>query len=189
MDTSATFYRQIQLQPEPAFIYQARHDRIDQFGATLAKDLGAVVLKAESVYTRGRNFSVIRIDDEDGVVPQNTLDWILSADFVLPADARINAQVFGRTFFDHDPDITFKRNEPGFSVLLNQKLANGVEAEMLYIGSFVRTDWMLRAKLAWDFQRNWRLIVGADIFDGPPLGLFGQYANRDRLYTEIRYSF
>jgi hypothetical protein len=189
MDTSATFYRQIHLQPEPAFVYQARHDRIDQVGATLAKDLGSVVLKAESVYTHGRSFSVVRIDDDDGVVPQNTLDWILSADFTLPADTRFNAQLFGRTFFDHDPDIAFKRNEPGFSVLLNRKFSDGVEAEFLFIGSLNRSDWMLRPKLVWNFRTNWRLIAGVDLFNGPPLGLFGQYANRDRVYAEVRYSF
>jgi hypothetical protein len=41
----------------------------------------------------------------------------------------------------------------------------------------------------WDFQPNWRLIVGVDLFEGPPLGLFGQYDNRDRVYSEVRYSF
>ena len=28
-----------------------------------------------------------------------------------------------------------------------------------------------------------------DIFGGPPLGLFGQFDNRDRVYTEVRYAF
>ena len=52
-----------------------------------------------------------------------------------------------------------------------------------------RTDWLLRPRVTWNFERNWRLAIGADIFDGPPLGMFGQYDNRDRLYSEVRYSF
>jgi hypothetical protein len=48
---------------------------------------------------------------------------------------------------------------------------------------------MLRPKLAWDFQRNWRLVLGIDLFEGPTLGFFGQFDNRDRVYTEVRYSF
>jgi hypothetical protein len=48
---------------------------------------------------------------------------------------------------------------------------------------------MLRPKVAWNFQPNWRLILGADVFNGPSLGFFGQFANRDRVYTELRYSF
>ena len=189
MDSQATFYRQIVNDPQPAFLYQARHDRIDQVGATLAKDLGPAVFKAETVYTQGRSYSVTRLDDADGVVRQNTLDIVGGLDFTLPSEARLNVQLFNRTFFDHDPDIVPKRNEPGFSLLLSGKPADRFEAEVLWITSLIRSDWMLRPKVAWNFQPNWRLIFGVDIFDGPPLGLFGQFDNRDRVYTELRYSF
>jgi hypothetical protein len=33
------------------------------------------------------------------------------------------------------------------------------------------------------------LLVGADVFKGPALGLFGQYGQKDRVYSEVRYSF
>jgi hypothetical protein len=189
MDSSATFYRQIVVEPRPAFVYQARHDRIGQFGATLAKDFGQGVFKAEAVYTHGRRYNVLRLDQDDGVVRQNTLDLVAGLDFPLPADSRLNLQLFTRAFFNHDPDIVPKRNEPGFSVLFNRKITDRLEAEVLWITSLVRTDWMLRPKLAWDFQRNWRLVLGIDLFEGPTLGFFGQFDNRDRVYTEVRYSF
>jgi hypothetical protein len=189
LDAQPTFYRQIVLQPQPAFVYQARHDRITQLGGTLAKDVGDFVFKAETVYTRGRNYSVLRADDEDGVVRQDTLDLVAGVDVTLPADSRLNLQLFARTFFDHDPDIIAKRHEPGFSLLLNHKFDRGVEGEILWITSLVRTDWMLRPKVSWQFRPNWRLILGADIFGGPPLGLFGQFNDRDRVYTEVRYAF
>jgi hypothetical protein len=189
MDTSATFYRQIVSDPEPAFVYQARHDRISQLGGTVSKDLGVAVFKAEAVYTDGRRYNVLRIDDDDGVVKQNTLDLVGGLDFGLPADTRLNLQLFDRVFFNHDPDIIPKRNEPGFSVLVNRKLGDRLEAEVLWIASLARSDWLLRPKIVWSFQPDWRLIFGADIFEGPPLGFFGQYDNRDRVYTELRYSF
>jgi hypothetical protein len=189
MDTSATFYRQIVSDPQPAFLFQARHDRIQQFGATLAKDVGAAVFKAEAVYTHGRSYNVQRLDDDDGVVAQNTLDVVGGLDFTLPSDTRLNVQLFDRVYFNHDPDIVQKAHEPGASLLVNHKLGSRLEAEVLWIMSLIRNDWMLRPKLAWDFQPNWRLVFGADIFQGPQLGLFGQFANRDRVYTELRYSF
>jgi hypothetical protein len=175
--------------PQPAFIYQARHDRIDQFGGTLAKDFGPAVFKAEAVYTGGRSYNVLRADDEDGVVRQNTLDLVGGLDFTLPADTRLNLQLFERTYFNHDPDIIPKRIEPGFSVLLNHHFNDRFEAEILLISSLARSDWMLRPRISWNADRNWRLTFGVDIFQGPPLGFFGQYANRDRVYTEARYSF
>jgi hypothetical protein len=189
VDAQPTFYRQIVTTPEPAFVYRAQHDRIDQVGATIGKDLGPAVLKIESVYTRGRSFNVLRLTDDDGVVKQNTIDLAVGLDFSLPSDSRLNVQLFDRTFLDHDPDIIFKRNEPGFSVLLNRKFTERVEGEVLYIASLNRSDWMVRPRVIWDVRPNWRLILGVDIFEGPPLGLFGQFDNRDRVYTEVRYSF
>jgi hypothetical protein len=189
LDAQPTYYRQIVIGPQPAFAYQARHDRIDQFGGTLGKDLGSAVFKAEMVYTRGRGYSVLRASDEDGVVKQNTLDVVGGLDFALPSDTRLNVQLFERAFFDHDRDILFKRHETGFSLLLNGKLTERLEAEVLYIASLNRSDWMVRPRLIWDVHTNWRLIVGVDVFNGPPLGLFGQFDNRDRVYTEVRYSF
>ena len=110
-------------------------------------------------------------------------------DFTLPADTRLNLQLFNRTFFNHDPDIIYKRNEPGYSVLLNHKLNERLQAEVLYIASLNRSDWMVRPRMMWNFQTNWQLILGVDVFQGPPLGLFGQFNDRDRVYTEARYSF
>jgi hypothetical protein len=189
MDVAPTFYREIITLPQPTMIYEARHDRINQFGGTVAKDFGQLVLKGEAVYTQGRSFSVLRATDADGVVPQNTLDWALGLDFSLPADTRLNLQVFQRDFFSHDPDIVPGEHETGYSVLVNHKLSDKLEAQALWIASINRTDWMFRPRVTWNFERNWRLAVGADVFKGPSLGLFGQYAGRDRVYSEIRYSF
>ena len=189
MDSAPTFYRQVVLGPDPAFVYQARHDKIDQLGGTLSNDLGPAVFKAEAVYTRGRSYSVLRAADADGVVRQNTLDIVAGLDFALPQDTRLDLQLFQRTYFDHDPDIVPKRNEPGFSILLNHKLGDHVEAELLWITSLSRSDWMLRPHIAWNFRTDWQWRFGVDVFNGPPLGPFGEFANRDRVYTELRYAF
>jgi hypothetical protein len=189
MDTSATFYREIVATPQPAYVYQGRHDRIDQFGATLAKDLGPAVFKAETVYTTGRGYSVNDPGDTDGVVRQTTLDIITALDFSLPSDTRLNLQLLNRTFFDHDPSIIYRRNEPGFSALLNRKFSERLEAEVLWITSLARSDGLTRARFMWTPAINWRWIVGVDAFNGPPLGYFGQFSNSDRIYTELHYKF
>jgi hypothetical protein len=189
MDAQATFYRTIVSVPEPTFVYTARHDRIDQWGGTIAKDFGPSVFKAEAVFTRGRKYNVLRLSDEDGVVPQNTVDLVGGLDFTLPSDSRLNIQLIERVYFNHDPDTIFKRSEPGFSVLVNRKFSDRLEAEMLYVASLNRTDWMLRPRVKWNLRPDLGLVFGIDIFEGKPLGLFGQFDNRDRVYTELRYSF
>ncbi len=186
MDTQPTFYREI---VGTTMLFEPRHERISQWGGTLSKDFDSVVLKGEGVYTRGRRFGVLNPVDVDGVVAQNTLDWALGLEFTLPADARLNFQVFQRAFHDHDPDIIPEKHEDGYSLYLNKKFGSRWEAQATYIGSLNRSDWLLRPRVQWNFEKNWRLLAGVDIFKGPQLGLFGQYENRDRAYSEIRYSF
>ena len=48
---------------------------------------------------------------------------------------------------------------------------------------------MFRPQVFWNFEKNWRVTAGVDIFSGPITGLFGRYNNNDRIYTEVRYSF
>lgn len=189
MDIEATFYRKEVDVSRRTISYEARHNRIDQFGGTLAKDFGAVVLKGEGVYTHGREFYVTTARDRDGVVAQDTLDWAVGLDFTLPAETRLNAQLFQRVFFDYDPDLITDRYENGYSLLVNHKLNSKLEAELTWIASFNRTDWLLRPRVVWNFERNWRLALGVDVFDGPPLGFFGRYADNDRVYSELRYNF
>ncbi|MBN8450610.1 MAG: hypothetical protein J0M13_16735 [Candidatus Accumulibacter sp.] len=189
MSVAPTFYREIRAGLQPTVIYQARHDRIDQFGTTLAKDLGSLLLKAEAVYTRGRGYEVTNLTDPDGVVFQNNLTWVIGLDYTELADTRINFQIFQSHVFDRDPDIIPSTNENGYSLLVNHKFGDKVEAQALWVSSLNRTDWMLRPRVSWNFEKNWRLAFGVDIFNGPPLGYFGRYDNRDRVYTEIRYSF
>ena len=189
MSVAPTFYREIVPGPVPTVVYQARHDRIDQFGSTVAKDFGSVVLKAEAVYTNGLNVQVANATDPDGVVSQNTLLWVLGLDFTQFTDTRINVQLFQTHFFDHNPDTLTSPNESGYSLLLNHKFGDKVEAQALWVASLNRTDWMLRPRVSWNFEKNWRLALGVDIFNGPAYGYFGRYDAKDRVYTELRYSF
>ena len=188
-DVSATTYREIVLAPTPTVIFQSRHERISQFGGTLAKDFGDVVLKGEAVYTKGRSFNVLNAMDADGVVAQNTVDWATGLDFTLPAETRLNVQVFQRQYFNYNPDLISDKRENGYSLLLNTKFFNNWEAQATFISSTNRTDWLFRPRVTWNFERNWRLMLGADVFQGSPTGLFGRYDQQDRVYSEVRYSF
>jgi hypothetical protein len=186
-DITPTFYRQFET--PTTYSFQARHDRIHQYGGTISKDFGDAVLKAEIVYTTGRSFTSLNFANADGVVRQNTLDWAAGLDFILPAETRFNVQLFQRQYFNYDPYNISDRRENGYSLLLNNKFLNNWEAQALVIASLNRTDWLFRPRLTWNIERNWRLMFGADIFKGPPTGFFGRYDRQDRLYSELRYSF
>ena len=141
------------------------------------------------MYTRGRNFNVTRLDDADGVVKQDYLDYIVSLEFPLPDDARFNVQFFQRRFSDHDRDIIPAARESGVSLYWSGKWTSRFEPQLLFIHSLNRNDWMVRPKLIWNFEKNWRAVGGADFFGGRPSGLFGQFDRKDRVYLEVRRSF
>jgi hypothetical protein len=170
-------------------VFQPRHDKIDQIGWTVTKDLGPAVLKGEFVYTNGRQFNVKRLSQPDGLVHQDVIDYALGIDFHLPADVRMNLQFIQRIFLAYDRDIFADKWENGASILLHGKFWRDFEAQTLLIHSLNRSEFMLRPRLTWNFARNWRMAVGGDMFSGPPTGLFGRFANNDRVYTEFRFSF
>lgn len=186
-DPTAAFSRQMSL---GTITYQPIHERIHQLGATLGKDLGPMVLKAEAVYTRDKRFSTLDLLDADGLVKQNFLDYIVGLEWSFPQETRFNLQLFQRWFPDHDPGIVPGTTESGVSLLLStQALHPRLEPELLLISSLNRADWLAQFKLTWKMDGNWRLATGVDIFEGPVNSLFGTYDDNDRVYTEVRYSF
>jgi hypothetical protein len=184
MNSAPTFYR------TDLNTFTPRHDRIWQLGGTLAKDFRDFVFKAEMVYTDGRRYNLrTNLVDADGVVEQDTLDWVVGLDFNPAPDTRVNTQLFQRHFFDHVADIVPDQRESGVSLLVNHRFSGSWSAEALLVHSLNRSDWMLRPKAIWRYRPDWRLTFGVDVFQGPPDGLFGQYDHQDRGYMEVRHDF
>jgi hypothetical protein len=190
MDQAPTFYRKVTLDPQPTFVFQPRHERINQGGFTLAKDFGFALLKSEAVYTSGRKYNV-NDARPDGLVAQNTIDWVASAEFGVPMlpDTRLTIQGVQRIYVNHASDLDASKYENGYALYASTQLPQGWEATVLWGASFNRRDSMFRASMARNFQRNWRLAVGVDVFDGSSQGIFGQYGNKDRVYAQVTYSF
>ena len=189
-DANATFFRSVTLAPTPVVRYQPDHERIHQTGMTVSKDTGSFVLKGEAIYTWDRYFNVKRVNDANGVVRQNFLDYILSAEIPLPMESRVNLQFFQRLFTDHDRNIIPSSVESGASFFASTKLFNDkVEPELLVIHSLNRLDWMARLKINWSFAKNWRAVAGTAFHGGPAQGLFGRFDKQDRVIAELRYSF
>jgi len=188
-DVNPTFYREVVPGPEPTVVFRPRHERIWQAGGTLGKDLGPTVLKAEVIYASGRKFNVTRLDEPTGVVPQDTLDYVVGLDFTFGRATRLNVQYFSRHFYEHDAELIFDRNEPGITLLLSTKIGGSWEPEILLMQMLNRSEGLLRPRLGWIPEKNWRVVFGVDVFTGPPNGLFGRFDDNDRAYFEVRRDF
>lgn len=188
LDAQASFFREIDNGPRPAFVYTPRHEMITQYGTTASKDLGTFLLKGEAIYTVGRNFSTLSLADGDGVVAQNYLDYIVAVEVPFDNDMRVNAQLYQRRFNNHDANIIPRKVESGGTLFWSGKWGK-VEPQVLFIHSLNRSDYLVRPKVVWNFAKEWRGVVGVDVFGGGNNGLFGQYDQKDRVYAELRKTF
>ena len=190
-DLSPVFAREVRTEPEPMAIFRPEHRRMHQFGLTAARDVGRMaVVKAEAVYNRDRWFSVMRVDPTDGLVQQDFLDYIVGLDTVSAQGTQFNLQFFQRRFFDHDSGIIPDRIESGASIFLSDWFpALRLRPEFLFAYNLDGSDWLARPSVTWEPPGDWRVKVGADLFNGPADSLFGQFNDQDRIYVDLRWDF
>jgi hypothetical protein len=187
--TSPTFYRVPGGDAAQPFVFQPRYDRIWQAGGTLSQDLGPAVLRGEAVYTHGRNFALADVQAADSTVARQTLDYIVSLEWALPHDTRVNVQGFERYFFGGSSGIAIANDGFGASLFASTKLTPTLEPQVLWIRNFHDGGSMIRPRLNWSAGKNLMVSFGVDIFSGNTDTYFGRYGNRDRVYTEARLDF
>lgn len=188
-DAMPAFARTIGFDLEPFLTLREVHERIAQTGATLAKDFGSFVLKAEAIYTRNKPVAIDDPADADGLLRTDLLDYVVGLEWAFANEGRFNLQFFQRWFPDHERTMVDDDLQSGLSLLLSRRFGNHWEPELLWITSVDHSDSLLRAKLKWLSGGNWNLTLGVDVFDGDPGGMFGNYDTRDRVYTELRLTF
>jgi hypothetical protein len=188
---SPTFYRLPSATGPAPFVFQPRYDRIWQAGGTVTKDFGSFVLRSEAVYAGGQNFASTDATAAEGVVGRNTLDWIVSAEHAFEGiDGRLNVQVFQRLYFGGGADaVALDSGDWGASLLVSAKFGARWEPSLQWIQTFGGGGALIRPKITWTPRGDLAISAGLDIFNGSRDGLFGRYANKDRAYAELRYSF
>lgn len=172
--------------------FSPEYERQDITGATFSKEINDIVLKGESVFYRDGYFSIFDSTDTDGVVRKSFIDYLLGIDYTFFDKIDTNLQFMQRAIFNHtnllaDNERKFN-NSLSFWLktdLLNEKL----EPEFLVIASLMEPDFLYRPKFTLKFKDNWRVRLGADIFQGQAAGVFGRFDKKSRVYSEIIYDF
>ena len=189
-DRFPVFKRSVSLAPTPTIAYRPIHERIHQYGGTVAKDLGPFVVKGEAIYTRGQLYETADPGESDGLLRSDALDWIASVEFAFENETRLNLQYIQARVFDREPGMVQDALTSVATVLLSTKAFHPkVAPEILYATALGDTDWNLQGRVTWAFQPNWSLVGGVDVFGGGSDGYFGRFEHQDRVYGEVWYRF
>ncbi len=184
---SAPAFARVAVAP-PAVTHRPVHKRIHQWGFTTAKDLGAMVLKAEAVHTSGKQMYTADPADADGLVAQNVLNYIVGLEWSFPQETRFNVQFYQQRIPGRNSDLLADKVESGLSLSHTTKaLHPRLETDLRLFSSLDHRDWLAQFKMNWRMDGNWRATFGMDVFSGDHL--FGRFGDRDRVYTEVRYTF
>ena len=169
----------------------ATHPRLTLDGATFSKEVNEVVLKGEFIYNWQKYFQSTDPSNPTGIVPKDFMDCLLGADYVFPGKLDTALQLGQRIIRNYQPDL-FQQREVRTLVTLWLKRPfwdDQLEPEVILVKDLNSTDAMVRPKISYKLTSHWRITLGVDLFGGAPDGLFGEFADRNRGYTELRYDF
>jgi hypothetical protein len=178
----------------PMVALTPRHARIHMLGGTLGKSLEPVVVRAELLYTLGKHFSTTARSATDGVARSDTLDYLLSLDYTLFGALDTTWQ-FTQKILTGATDVSHLGGVQGrMTSTFTLRLATGLFNNTLNPSALIavgvnRGDYRLSPRLDYRLTGALTLTLGADIFAGPRSTLYGQFASKDRLYSELEYHF
>ena len=169
---------------------QQNYERTHLLGGNFSNVFGDFTVRGEVGYSSDRFFLTNDVRDEDGVVHTGELAYVLGLDYQGWRDWFVSTQIFQSIVTDPDRGLVRDTEETTATLLARRDFMNeALQAEVLFIHSLNRGDGVLQASVGYDWHSNIRLKVGADIFYGTPLGLFGQFNDKDRISLGIEIGF
>ena len=174
-------------------VLEPRHPRLHIVGATVAKSIEPVVIRAEAAYSIGKRYETVDPLDPNGIVRRDTLDWLVGVDYtVLGVDTAF--QVSQKVLAGDATNLTRGGVEAPVTSSFALRLTTGffdntLTATVLAVVNANRGDHRISGRL--DYQLTGAITVsgGVDVFGGPRDTLYGQFTDNDRAYVEMSWKF
>jgi len=174
----------------PGITVRQDYERTHLLGGTFSNVFGDFTLRGEVGYSSDRFYLTDDITDADGVIRSGEIAYVLGLDYQGWRDWFISAQIFQSIVTDSAPGLVRDNVDTTSTLLVRRDFMNdALQAEALLIHSLNQGDGVLQASLEYEWRTNIRLKVGADIFYGNSLGLFGQFNEKDRVSMGIEVGF
>ncbi len=190
-DDNPVLYRQLSLTPSgPVATITPRYERSHLIGTTFSNAFGSLTLRGEVGYSLDRYISTNAISDNDGVIKTNELAYVIGLDWFGFSDTLLSAQIFQSYLSNNDAGMLRDNRETTTTFLARRNFINEtLTTELLWIHNTDLNDGIARLKVSYQICDEITAGVGADIFYGNQLGLFGQFKDRDQLITSIEVHF
>jgi hypothetical protein len=180
------------------------HHRINVIGADAATVVGRYALRAEAAYTR--------TEDSDGLNPfvkNPYFHLVAGGDRTFFEYLNINLQYYVRYVSRYqdpsavsDPALRtvaiqeavmsnqFDRRQHGMTFRVSNKWRQEtLEGEIAGIASFTRRDFVLKPKLVYAINDQWKGSLGANLFRGEDNAFYGRLKDNSSVFVEAKYSF
>ena len=182
-----------QAQGPDVILLQPTHPRLHIAGATLTKSVDALVVRSEVAVTVGKRYETIDPRDRDGVVRRDTIDYLIGVDGTL-FDVSAALQVSQKILTGPAHDITRGAVEGVVTTSVALRLSTGVLDDalvptLLVVVNANRADFRVSPRIDWLATGALTVSVGADVFEGPPRTLYGQFDRNDRVYVTTTWRF
>lgn len=198
--TFNTFYHFLDAPANYQFVEQnkvsiyGKYERSHLIGGTASKAFGNFTLRTEIGYSSDSfhlldNESVNYITKQ-GIHQSADISSVIGLDFQGLTDIFISAQWFQSYLLDGEIGLVRQQHDHTFSLMYNQNFSNEVWTfEGLILHGQDQGDGSIQAKISYMWKSNIKLWLGADIFYGNKLGLFGQFNETDRVNIGIECGF
>lgn len=165
------------------------HERRNLFGFSAQFATGPANLRTEVSYQPDRTFNALQAAELD-TVDRSQWRAAVGVDLTAPWDIFVNAQYL----YDHVNDAPATLVRPSTDHLATLFLRKTfryetLRTELRWYGSTREDDGLLRAALEYQLADNTKVRLAAESFYGNRDGVFGQFADRDRVTLALSHTF
>ena len=165
------------------------HERRELFGVSAETALGSVALRAEAALQPSRVFNTRGADGLQTARADQASAGV-AADINGPLGLLLNLQFLWDEVVDAPPGLVRPDRDRIATVFLRRGFAyDTARVEARWYHSLDDGDDLYRLRLAYDLGDNSTVYLSGDWFTGARAGLFGQFADRDRIVLGLRHTF
>ncbi|MEJ2515662.1 MAG: hypothetical protein P8080_09565 [Gammaproteobacteria bacterium] len=164
----------------PALAHNYR--RRELYGFSFARSFGNTALRGEAAIRPDLSYNTRTEEGLLGVTRQDNISAALGTDIDAPGDVFLSTQLFVDHVRDPAPGLVRPETDWIFTLFARKMfLYQTLRTELKWYASLTDGDGVVRPAISYAVSDNLSLRLGADVFYGDGSGIFGQFADQDRV--------